>query len=132
MAERNSYSRGGWERGREAEREKERKGRLRKPRAEAGDGSRFWRADKAWGVGTLSSLSDDYPLGRMCQVLMLCSTDGNKYVCVLIGSSQAVRCTGSSSIAEVRGAAGVTPNLEAGLCGQMGAPGDCLAGLMDP
>lgn len=112
--------------------EAQRKGTLRKPRAEAGDGSRFWRADKAWGVGTLSSLSDDYPLGRMCQVLTLCSTDGNKYVCVLIGSSQAVRCRSSSTIAEVRGASGVTPNLEAGLCGQMGAPGDCLAGLMDP
>lgn len=118
----------------EGSRETEREERETKEaqRKDAGDGSRFWRADKAWGAGTLSSLSDDYPLGRMRQVLTLCSTDGNKHVCVLIGSSQAVRCRGSSTIAEIRGASGVTPNLAAGLCGQMGAPGDCLAGLMDP
>lgn len=83
-------------------------------------------------MGTLSSVSDDYPLGRKRQVLTLCSTDGNKYICVLTGSSQAVRCRGSITTAEVKGASGVTPNRAAGLCGQMGAPRDCLAGLMDP
>lgn len=65
MGSKEFFTEGGEGREKEGSRETEREERETKEaqRKEAGDGSRFWKADKAWGAGTLSSLSMITPWG---------------------------------------------------------------------